>query len=143
MCGVVHVYGCTEKTVLFTRHAQVRTLVTREMTSALHRYDALLLPAAPTAAYKLGEKSSDPLEMYKGDLMTVNVNLAGLPAIVLPCWKADNGSGGVLPVGVQLVGQAMQDGKLAALAHVLEQSLPDFSALTALQNRTGSQLVAA
>ncbi|MEW5310549.1 MAG: hypothetical protein WDW38_002337 [Sanguina aurantia] len=126
----------------YKRAQQVRTLVTREMASALQRFDALLLPAAPTAAYKLGEKSSDPLEMYKGDLMTVNVNLAGLPAIVLPCWHAPQAGGGVLPVGVQLIGQSMQDGKLAALAHVLEQSLPD-NTTTPLQNRSASQLVAA
>ena len=63
---------------------QVRTLVQQEMGSALLQYDALLLPAAPSVAYKLGDKSTDPLAMYKGDLMTINVNLAGLPAIVLP-----------------------------------------------------------
>lgn len=64
---------------------QVRTLVGRELGGALSRYDALLCPAASTLAYKVGEKVSDPLAMYSGDLATVNINLAGLPAIVLPC----------------------------------------------------------
>lgn len=58
-------------------HAQVRTLVQQEMYRALSDYDALISPAAPTTAYKLGEVKDDPLEMYKGDLMTINVNLAG------------------------------------------------------------------
>ncbi len=63
---------------------QVRTLIGQELGAALSTYDALLCPAAPTLAYKLGEKSSDPLSMYLGDLATVNVNLAGLPALVMP-----------------------------------------------------------
>jgi Asp-tRNA(Asn)/Glu-tRNA(Gln) amidotransferase A subunit family amidase len=56
---------------------QVRTLVQREMYAALAEHDALISPAAPTAAYRIGQVNSDPLEMYKGDLMTVNLNLAG------------------------------------------------------------------
>ena len=72
-----------------------------EMEGALGRFDALLSPAAPTPAYKLGDKVSDPLAMYKGDLMTVNLNLSGLPAIVLPCGLAATGEGGPqLPVGL-------------------------------------------
>ncbi|GFH11579.1 glutamyl-tRNA(Gln) amidotransferase subunit A, chloroplastic/mitochondrial [Haematococcus lacustris] len=62
----------------------VRTLIQREMASALLEHDALLCPTAPTTAYKLGEKVTDPLAMYKGDLCTVNINLAGLPALSLP-----------------------------------------------------------
>ena len=56
---------------------QVRTLVGREMTTALQQYDVLVSPVAPSSAYLIGEKSSDPLSMYKGDLMTVSLNLAG------------------------------------------------------------------
>jgi Asp-tRNA(Asn)/Glu-tRNA(Gln) amidotransferase A subunit family amidase len=63
---------------------QVRTLIKQELAQALGKYDALLSPAAPTTAYKLGEKSKDPLSMYKGDLCTTNINLAGLPALTLP-----------------------------------------------------------
>lgn len=65
----------------YKRAQQVRTLVQREMESSLGTFDALLMPSAPTVAYKSGEKTADPLAMYKGDVMTVNVNLAGLPAI--------------------------------------------------------------
>lgn len=65
----------------YKRAQQVRTLVQREMGAALDGRDGLLMPCAPTVAYRLGEKTEDPLSMYKGDLMTVNLNLAGLPAI--------------------------------------------------------------
>lgn len=107
--------------------AQVRSLVRNEMAGALSGYDALLTPTAPTTAYKLGEKSTDPLEMYKGDLMTVNVNLAGLPAIVVPCGHAAvpeaAGAGVKLPVGLQMVGAAFREVELLELAHVFEQTL--------------------
>ncbi|PNH02692.1 Glutamyl-tRNA(Gln) amidotransferase subunit A, chloroplastic/mitochondrial, partial [Tetrabaena socialis] len=112
----------------------VRTLVQREMGGALASYDALLTPTAPTAAYRLGEKSSDPLAMYKGDLMTVNVNLAGLPAIVLPAGftaAAEGVGGGTrLPIGLQLIGRAFGEAELLQLAHVYEQTaaLPALSA---------------
>jgi aspartyl-tRNA(Asn)/glutamyl-tRNA(Gln) amidotransferase subunit A len=65
-------------------YPQVRTLIKQELSQALGKYDALLSPAAPTPAYKLGEKKTDPLSMYKGDLCTTNINLAGLPALTLP-----------------------------------------------------------
>lgn len=100
-------------------HGQVRTLVQRELDSALQLHDVLLCPAAPTVAYRLGEKLSDPLAMYKGDLMTVNLNLAGLPAVVLPCGFAD-AEGTQLPVGVQLIGRMFGEAELLRTAHVYE-----------------------
>ncbi|GBF93284.1 aspartyl glutamyl-tRNA amidotransferase subunit A [Raphidocelis subcapitata] len=108
----------------YQRAQKVRTLVQRDMTSALQRFDFLVSPAAPTPAYKLGEKSSDPLEMYKGDLMTVNLNLAGLPAVVLPCGLAGPDSPGApgLPVGLQMVGRMFGEAELLAAAHVFEQT---------------------
>ena len=57
---------------------QVRTLVQRQMSAALQQYDVLVSPVAPTAAFRIGERSADPLAMYKGDLMTVPINLAGI-----------------------------------------------------------------
>lgn len=95
------------------------------MGAALERFDVLLSPTAPTPAYRLGEKSSDPLEMYKGDLMTINTNLAGLPAVVVPCGTAPadgaaGSSGAVLPVGVQLVGRAFGEAELLRIAHAFE-----------------------
>lgn len=104
----------------------------QELVGALSRFDALVTPTAPTPAYRLGEKSTDPLAMYKGDLMTVNVNLAGLPAIVLPVAfaPAAGGSGHQLPIGLQLVGKAFDEAGLLRLAHAYEQTaeLPAFAA---------------
>jgi aspartyl-tRNA(Asn)/glutamyl-tRNA(Gln) amidotransferase subunit A len=100
----------------------VRTLVQREMEAALARFDALLSPAAPTPAYVIGEKATNPLEMYKGDVMTVNLNLAGLPAVVLPCGFSDAPGGGRLPVGMQLAGRMFGEADLLALAHAFEQT---------------------
>lgn len=104
------------------------------MGAALQQYDALLCPAAPTPAYRLGEKVTDPLAMYKGDLMTINLNLAGLPAVVVPCGLAaadgngsssngSSGGGGQLPVGLQMVGRAFGEADLLQLAHVFEQTV--------------------
>ena len=64
---------------------QVRTLVQRELVSTLQHFDALLSPVAPTAAYRIGEVADDPLAMYKGDLMTVNLNLAGEQSLLSQC----------------------------------------------------------
>lgn len=106
----------------YKKAQQVRTLVRREMSAALDSYEMLLCPAAPTPAYKVGEKSADPLAMYKGDLMTVNLNLAGLPAVTLPCGYTEEG-GKRLPIGLQLVGKAFGERELLGMAHVVEQTL--------------------
>ncbi|KAL4519381.1 hypothetical protein Ndes2526A_g00468 [Nannochloris sp. 'desiccata'] len=105
----------------YKRAQQVRTLIAREMSAALNSCDALICPVAPTPAYKVGEKTTDPLAMYKGDLMTVNVNLAGLPAVVLPCGVVSDG-GESLPVGLQMIGKAFGEADLLYLAHVYEQT---------------------
>ena len=102
----------------YKRAQQVRTLVAMEMNKALASHDVLLCPTAPTPAYRLGENTKDPLSMYKGDLMTVNVNLAGLPAVVVPCGSVDG-----LPVGVQLIGRAFGEADMLHIAHVFETTL--------------------
>jgi len=101
------------------RAQQVRTLVASEMNAALATYNVLLTPVAPTVAYKLGEKSADPLAMYKGDLMTVNVNLAGLPAVSVPCGFVEE-EGTQLPVGLQLIGRPFGEQELLEIAHIYE-----------------------
>ncbi|GAB4822843.1 hypothetical protein N2152v2_009889 [Parachlorella kessleri] len=92
----------------YKRAQQVRTLIQREMGAALGQYDALLCPAAPTPAYKLGSKVSDPLAMYKG-------KSAG-------CSSREEEGGARLPVGLQFVGRAFGEGQLLQLAHVFEQT---------------------
>ncbi|PNY01433.1 glutamyl-tRNA(Gln) amidotransferase subunit A chloroplastic/mitochondrial-like, partial [Trifolium pratense] len=69
-----------------------------------------------------GEKKNDPLAMYAGDIMTVNVNLAGLPALVLPCGFVDSEPAG-LPVGLQMIGAAFDEGELLRVGHIFEQTL--------------------
>lgn len=91
----------------------------REILTSLEQYDYLISPVAATPAYKLGEKSSDPLAMYKGDLMTVNINLAGVPAISLPCGFTE-ADGVQLPVGLQIIGRPFGEEGLLRVAHTFE-----------------------
>ncbi|XP_019440708.1 PREDICTED: glutamyl-tRNA(Gln) amidotransferase subunit A, chloroplastic/mitochondrial [Lupinus angustifolius] len=109
----------------YKRAQQVRTIIRNSFKEALNQNDILISPAAPSAAYKIGEKKNDPLAMYAGDIMTVNVNLAGLPALVLPCGFVDGGPAG-LPVGLQMIGAAFDEGELLRVGHVFEQTLKKF-----------------
>ncbi|KAJ6830425.1 glutamyl-tRNA(Gln) amidotransferase subunit A, chloroplastic/mitochondrial [Iris pallida] len=106
----------------YKRAQQVRTLVQKSFKDALDENDILISPAAPSAAYKMGEKTNDPLAMYAGDIMTVNVNLAGLPALVVPCGFVEGGNAG-LPVGLQMIGSAFSEAKLLRIGHIFEQTL--------------------
>ncbi|EES11532.1 hypothetical protein BDA96_06G259500 [Sorghum bicolor] len=110
----------------YKRAQQVRTLVKESFKDALERYDILISPAAPSAAYKIGEKINDPLAMYAGDILTVNVNLAGLPALVVPCGFVEGGPAG-LPVGLQLIGSPFCEGNLLRVGHIFEQTLQNLS----------------
>lgn len=104
----------------YSRAQKMRSLVYKDMMTTLKKFDALLTPAAPSHAYNLGEKLMDPLLMFAGDLMTVNVNLAGLPALVIrsPC-KATSRSQG-MPIGMQLIGKAYGEKTLLQIANALE-----------------------
>ncbi|CAM6128657.1 unnamed protein product [Calypogeia fissa] len=107
----------------YKRAQQVRTLIQSDLKAAFEDIDVLLSPVSSTPAYKLGEKVDDPLAMYAGDLMTVNVNLAGLPALVVPCGLAEGGSAG-LPIGLQMIGKSFEEAKLLRLGHLYEQTAP-------------------
>ncbi|KAI4308057.1 hypothetical protein L6164_031175 [Bauhinia variegata] len=106
----------------YKRAQQVRTIIRNSFKEALNENDILISPAAPSPAYKIGEKKHDPLAMYAGDIMTVNVNLAGLPALVLPCGFVEGGPAG-LPVGLQMIGAAFGEGELLRVGHIFEQTL--------------------
>ncbi|KAL8480573.1 hypothetical protein ACS0TY_027207 [Phlomoides rotata] len=99
-----------------------RTIIRNSFKEALDKNDILISPAAPSIAYKIGEKKNDPLAMYAGDIMTVNVNLAGLPALVLPCGVVEGWSTG-LPVGLQMIRAAFDEEKLLRIGHIFEQTL--------------------
>jgi aspartyl-tRNA(Asn)/glutamyl-tRNA(Gln) amidotransferase subunit A len=101
---------------------QVQRVVCDELKAYLQEYDALLTPATPDVAYEIGEKIMDPLQMYTGDLMTVNVNLAGLPAIVVRssrnlCKKHADAD---LPIGIQFIGKHFGEDQLLEIAHIFE-----------------------
>ncbi|KAJ4839626.1 hypothetical protein Tsubulata_043118 [Turnera subulata] len=106
----------------YKRAQQVRTLIQNSFKEALQENDILICPATPSAAYKIGEKKDDPLAMYAGDIMTVNVNLAGLPALVVPCGFVEEGPAG-LPIGLQMIGSAFDEEKLLKVGHIFEQTL--------------------
>jgi len=98
---------------------RVRSLVARDFRSAFEKCDVIVTPTTPTPAFKLGEKTNDPLEMYLSDIYTITANLAGLPAISLPCGLSSEG----LPIGVQLVGNQFDEVRLLRAAHNLESAL--------------------
>lgn len=101
---------------------QVRTLVKADFERALGDFDVLLSPVGTAPAYRLGEKTADPVAMYAGDLMTVNLNMAGLPAVAINAAFAEDDQGTRLPVGVQFIGQHLHEAPLLALAHVFERT---------------------
>lgn len=111
----------------YTRAQKVRTLIRDEFLAAFASgVDMILSPTTPTPAYKLGAKKDDPLAEYLGDLYTISANLAGLPAITLPCGFADagDGSGKKLPVGLQLIGQPLGESALLGAAAAFEAAHP-------------------
>jgi len=101
----------------YLRAQKVRTLIRQDFLNAYQEVDALVTPTSPIPAFKIGEKS-DPLAMYLCDIYTIGVNLAGLPAISVPCGFTNSG----LPIGMQLIGQPFQEANLLAIAHTYEQS---------------------
>lgn len=102
----------------YLKAQQVRTLIRRDFEQAFARCDALLAPVTPGPAFRIGEKTDDPLQMYLTDIYTVAVNLAGIPAISVPCGLSAEG----LPISVQLLGPPLQEEKLLQLGHALECS---------------------
>jgi len=98
---------------------KVRTLIERDFRDAFARCDVIATPTSPTPAFKLGEKTDDPLEMYLSDIYTITANLAGVPGLSLPCGLSSSG----LPIGIQLIGKQFDEARLLRAAHNLEQVL--------------------
>jgi aspartyl-tRNA(Asn)/glutamyl-tRNA(Gln) amidotransferase subunit A len=101
----------------YLKAQQVRTLLRRDFETALSEADVLLAPTCPTPAFKLGEKTSDPLEMYLSDIYVVATNPAGVPALALPAGFSDK-----LPVGMQLIGRHLDEQTLFQVAHAYQQA---------------------
>jgi aspartyl-tRNA(Asn)/glutamyl-tRNA(Gln) amidotransferase subunit A len=102
----------------YLKAQKVRTLIVREYEEAFASCDAILTPTSPTTAFKIGEKTDDPLSMYLSDVYTVPVNIAGLPALSMPCGLDDQG----LPVGVQLIGPAFGEQAILDIANAYEKA---------------------
>ncbi len=101
----------------YLKALKVRTLIKQDFDRAFAKFDVLLSPTAPTAAFKFGEKSANPLAMYMSDICTVPANLAGIPAISVPCGFANG-----LPVGMHLMGKAFDEGTLLRASYTFEQN---------------------
>ena len=101
----------------YLKAQQVRTLILRDYDRAFERVDAVAVPTSPTPAFKLGERVSDPLQMYLADVFTVSANLAGLPAVSIPCGFTSNH----LPIGLQLTGRRFDEATLLRLADAYER----------------------
>ena len=94
----------------------MRTLVARDFTNAFTQCDVIASPVAPTTAFKIGEKTNDPIAMYLSDVFTIPVNLAGLPGMSVPCGMDSKG----LPVGLQLIGKPWDEETLFRVAGAYE-----------------------
>jgi aspartyl-tRNA(Asn)/glutamyl-tRNA(Gln) amidotransferase subunit A len=104
----------------YSKAQKVRALVKRDYQKAFTACDTILTPTSPSVAFKIGEKSDDPLAMYLNDVYTVSANLAGTPAISVPCGLSSDG----LPIGTQLIGNFWSEGLLLNLAHAYETAHP-------------------
>jgi len=103
----------------YLKAQKVRTLLTRDFENAFQSVDAIVTPTTPTPAFKLGEKTDDPLAMYLADIYTVTADLVGIPGISVPCGKSKSG----LPIGVQILGRHFDEPTILRLGHVVEHSL--------------------
>ena len=104
----------------YKKAQQVRTLIRRDFDAAFQGVDVLLTPTSPTTAFAFGAHAEDPLAMYLADLLTIPANMAGLPAISLPCGFDSQG----LPIGLQLITGVLQEPRLLQVAHHYEQAAP-------------------
>ena len=102
----------------YAKALKIRTLVVEDYNRAWEKYDVLVSPTSPTTAFKIGEKIDDPLTMYLSDICTIPVNLAGIPAISIPC-----GLSGGLPVGFQIMAPPLKEEKLFRFAGAVEEMI--------------------
>ena len=102
----------------YLKGQKVRALIAQDFRDAFQKVDVIVTPTSPTPAFKLGEKTDDPLQMYLADIYTVTGSLAGVPGISVPCGKIC----GTLPVGLQLFGPAFGESRILRLAHAFEQA---------------------
>ena len=102
----------------FRKASQVRTLIIQDFRQAFDQVDLILTPVAPSTAFRRGEKTDDPLQMYLSDVFTISANLAGIPGISVPCGFTSGG----LPIGVQFLASHFEEGKLIQIASAYEKN---------------------
>ncbi len=102
----------------YLKAQRVRTLIKRDFDAALESCDVIVTPTAPTTAFKLGEKTQDPLQMYLSDIFTISINLAGLPALSLPCGFDADG----MPIGMQIIGKRFDEAAILQVGYHYEQA---------------------
>jgi aspartyl-tRNA(Asn)/glutamyl-tRNA(Gln) amidotransferase subunit A len=105
----------------YLKAQKVRTLIARDFEAAFRDVDVICSPTAPTPAFRLGEKTNDPLAMYLSDVYTLPASLAGVPALSLPCAPAAMGG---LPIGLQMIAPPLEETRLFALASAWEKRSP-------------------
>lgn len=105
----------------YLKAQKVRTLIRRDFSDAFAQVDAIVCPTSPTPAFKLGERTDDPLSMYLADIFTLAANMAGICGISIPCGFATSGEK-QLPVGLQILGKALDEATILRVAHAYEQS---------------------
>ncbi|MBF0291112.1 MAG: Asp-tRNA(Asn)/Glu-tRNA(Gln) amidotransferase subunit GatA, partial [Nitrospinae bacterium] len=103
----------------YIKAQKVRTLIKNDFVEAFKEVSVIMAPATPTPAFGIGEKSGDPLGMYLSDIFTINLNLAGMPGISVPCGFSSSG----LPIGAQILGNFFDETLLLKVARTLEKSL--------------------
>ncbi|PDM39712.1 MULTISPECIES: Asp-tRNA(Asn)/Glu-tRNA(Gln) amidotransferase subunit GatA [unclassified Geobacillus] len=101
----------------YKKAQQVRTLIKQDFEKVFEKYDVIIGPTTPTPAFKIGEKTHDPLTMYANDILTIPVNLAGVPGISVPCGFVNG-----LPVGLQIIGKHFDESTIYRIAHAFEQA---------------------
>ena len=95
----------------------MRTLIKRDFDEAFEKVDVIVTPTSPTVAFAVGERTTDPIQMYLSDIFTIPANMAGIPGIGVPCGFADG-----LPVSLQFMGRAFDEPTVLRVAHVYEQA---------------------
>ena len=103
----------------YLRAQKVRTLIRRDFATAFEKVDTIVCPTSPTPAFKLGERTGDPLSMYLADIFTLAANMAGICGISIPCGFSKEGS---LPIGLQILGKALDEKMILRTASAYEQS---------------------
>lgn len=104
----------------YLKALKVRTLIKQDFDEVFREFDCIVTPTSPTPAFKIGEKVEDPLQMYLSDIYTISANLAGIPAISVPCGMTETG----LPVGMQILGKPFDEETILRIAYAYEQATP-------------------